>query len=75
MPGFCQTAGVKIMKLCAEYTGRKPDLDESDNSFKVTLYPKREGAISEVEEQILTLLKASAEPLKTKKISDALSIA
>ena len=66
---------VKILKLCAEYTGREPGLDESDNSFKVTLYPKREGAITEVEEQILNLLKASAEPLKTKEISDALSMA
>jgi len=66
---------VKILKLCAEYTGREPDLEELENSFKVTFYPKREGAISEVEEQILNLLKASAEPLKTKEISDALSMA
>jgi len=66
---------VKILKLCTEYTGREPDLTESENSFKVTFYPKREGTITEVEEQILNLLKASTEPLKTKEISDALSMA
>jgi ATP-dependent DNA helicase RecG len=30
----------KILKLCTEYTGKEPGLQELENSFKVTLYPK-----------------------------------
>lgn len=66
---------VKILKLCAEYTGREPDLTESENSFKVTLYPKRKAAIGKVEERILRLLRESGEPMKTREISVALGLA
>ena len=65
---------VKILKLCAEYTGREPDLNELENSFKVTLYAKREASIGKVEEQILKLLRVSGEPMKTKAISDAIGL-
>ncbi len=57
---------VKILKLCAEYTGREPDLDESDNSFKVILYPKRKATVGKVEEEILELLRTSGRPMKPK---------
>ncbi|MCG2775183.1 MAG: putative DNA binding domain-containing protein [Desulfobacterales bacterium] len=63
---------VKILKLCAEYTGREPDLTESENSFKVTLYAKRKATVGKVEEEILKLLRTSAEPMKTREISDAI---
>lgn len=66
---------IKILKLCTEYTGREPDLNESENSFKVTLYPKRKATIGKVEEQILKLLRTSAEPMKTREISVALGLA
>jgi len=65
---------VKILKLCTEYTGREPDLTESENSFKVTLYPKRKESVGKVEEQILTLLRTSAEPMKTREISNVLGV-
>ena len=66
---------VKILKLCAEYTGKEPDLTESENSFKVTLYSKRKESVGKVEDQILTLLRTSAEPMKTREISDTLGLA
>jgi predicted HTH transcriptional regulator len=50
------------------------NLTESENSFKVTLYPKRKESVGKVEEQILTLLRTSAEPMKTREISDALGV-
>ena len=65
---------VKILKLCTEYTGREPDLDESDNSFKVTLYPKRKAVVGEVEEDILNLLRTSGKPMKTREISAAIGL-
>ena len=65
---------VKILKLCAEYTGREPDLTESENSFKVTLYPKKKATVGKVEEEILKLLRTSAEPMKTREISDAIGL-
>jgi ATP-dependent DNA helicase RecG len=65
---------VKILKLCAEYTGREPDLYESENSFKVILYPKIKAVIGKVEEQILKLLRASAEPMKAREIGDAIGL-
>lgn len=66
---------VKILKLCAEYTGREPDLDESDNSFKVTLYPKKKAVVGEVEECILNLLRTSGKPMKTREIGAAMGLA
>jgi len=33
---------IKILKLCTEHTGHEPDLEELENGFKVTLYPRRE---------------------------------
>jgi len=66
---------IKILKLCAEYTGREPDLEELENSFKVTLYPKRETSVGKVEEQIFNLLSKSDKPLKTKEISTAIGLA
>jgi len=65
---------VKILKLCTEYTGREPDLDESDNSFKVTLYPKKMASIGHVEEMILKLLQTGGEPMRTREISDAIGL-
>ena len=65
---------VKILKLCTEYTGREPDLTESENSFKITLYPKKKTTVSKVEEGILKLLRTSAEPMKTREISIALGV-
>lgn len=65
---------VKILKLCTEYTGREPDLIESENSFKITFYPKRKTTVSKVEEEILELLRTSAEPMKTREISIALGV-
>lgn len=65
---------VKILKLCTEYTGREPDLTESENSFKITFYPKKKMPVSNVEEDILELLRTSAEPMKTRKISIALGV-
>jgi len=65
---------VKILKLCTEYTGREPDLDESDNSFKVTLYPKKMASIGHVEEMILKLLRTGGEPMRTREISDAIGL-
>ena len=65
---------VKILKLCAEYTGREPDLEELENSFKVILYPKRKASVGKVEEQILGLLRTSAEPMKTREISVAIGL-
>jgi len=64
----------KILKLCTEYTGKEPKLEEFENSFKVTLYPKEEKSISKTEVQILNLLKTSKEPLKAKEISDLLGL-
>ena len=65
---------VKILKLCAEYTGKEPDLEESDNSFKVTLYPKKKAVVGEVEEGILNLLRISGRPMKTREISAAIGL-
>lgn len=65
---------VKILKLCTEYTGREPDLTESENSFKVTLYPKRKATIGKIEKQIFKLLQKSGEPMKTREISDVLKL-
>lgn len=65
---------VKILKLCAEYTGREPDLEELENSFKVTLYPKRKATVGKVEEEILELLRTSGRPMKTREISDAIGL-
>jgi hypothetical protein len=56
-------------------TGREPDLDESDNSFKVTLYPKKKAVVGEVEEGILNLLRTSGKPMKTREISAAIGLA
>jgi len=66
---------IKILKLCTEYTGSEPGLEELENSFKVTLYPKREAAINKIEEQILNLLRTGDKPLKSKEISDILGLA
>ena len=65
---------VKILKLCTEYTGREPDLTESENSFKIIFYPKRKTTVSKVEEEILKLLRTSAKPMKTREISVALGV-
>ncbi|NQT09961.1 MAG: putative DNA binding domain-containing protein [Desulfobacteraceae bacterium] len=65
---------VKILKLCTEYTGREPDLTESENSFKITFYPKKKTTVSKVEEEILKLLRTSAKPMKTREISVALGV-
>ena len=65
---------VKILKLCTEYTGWEPDLEESDNSFKVTLYPKKIASIGNVEEKILKLLRTGGEPMRTREISDAIGL-
>ena len=64
----------KILKLCREYTGKEPDLKESESTFKVTLYPKGEKHINEIEAQILNLLQSNENPLKTKEISDLLGL-
>lgn len=66
---------IKILKLCTEYTGSEPGLEELENSFKVTLYPKREAATNKIEQQILNLLQTSDNPLKAKEISDNLGLA
>lgn len=66
---------IKILKLCTEYTGSEPVLAELENSFKVTLFPKKEVTISKIEEQILNLLQDSDNPLRTKEISDILGLA
>ena len=66
---------IKILKLCTEYTGTEPGLEELENSFKVTLYPKREAATNKIEQQILDLLQTSDNPLKAKEISDILGLA
>ena len=66
---------IKILKLCTEYTGSEPGLEELENSFKVTLYPKREAATNQIEQQILNLLQTSDNPLKAKEISDILGLA
>lgn len=66
---------IKILKLCTEYTGSEPVLAELENSFKVTLFPKKEVAISKIEKQILNLLQDSDNPLRTKEISDILGLA
>lgn len=65
---------IKILKLCLEYTGIEPGLEEFENSFKVTLYPKRAVAITKIEEQILNLLRTSDNPLKTREISNILGL-
>jgi hypothetical protein len=36
-------------KFFTEYTGKEPDLEEFENSFKVTLYPKKEQSIRNIE--------------------------
>jgi ATP-dependent DNA helicase RecG len=67
----------KILKLCTEYTGKQPDLQEFVSSFKVILYPKEQKTArdsSKIEEQILKLLQTSETPLKTKEISDSLGL-
>jgi len=64
----------KILKLCTDYTGKEPKLEEFENSFKVTLYPKGEKSIGNTETQILSLLRASTKPLKIKEISDSLGL-
>ena len=64
----------KILKLCTDYTGKEPKLEEFENSFKVTLYPKEEKSIGNTEAQILNLLQTSKKPLKTKEISDSLGL-
>ncbi len=66
---------VKILKLCREYTGQEPDLEELENSFKVTLYPKTKSMIDAVEKQILDLLKSSDNPLKSSEISSNVGFA
>jgi predicted transcriptional regulator len=66
---------IKILKLCTEYTGSEPVLAELENSFKVTLFPKKEATISKIEEQILNLLQHSDNPLRTKEISNILGLA
>ena len=66
---------IKILKLCTEYTGSEPGLEELENSFKVTLYPKREAATNKIEQQIFNLLRTSDNPLKAKEISDILGLA
>jgi predicted HTH transcriptional regulator len=66
---------IKILKLCTEYTGSEPVLAELENSFKVTLFPKKEVTISKIEKQILNLLQDSDNPLRTKEISDILGLA
>ena len=66
---------VKILKLCAEYTGREPDLEELENSFKVTLYPRKKAVVGEVEEGILNLLRTSGEPMKAGEIGAAIGLA
>jgi predicted ArsR family transcriptional regulator len=63
------------LKLCREYTGREPDLEELENSFKVTLYPKGKAVSDALEEQILYLLKSSDKPLKSKEISERVGFA
>ncbi len=65
---------IKILKLCTGYTGKEPDLEEFENSFKVTLYPKKEQSISNIEKQILSLLQTGKKPLKTIEISDSLGL-
>ncbi|MBW1804414.1 MAG: hypothetical protein JRJ85_27235, partial [Deltaproteobacteria bacterium] len=66
---------IKILKLCTEYTGHEPDLEELENGFKVTLYPKREVTPDGVEKQILDLLKSSDTPLKSRELSDRIGLA
>ena len=65
---------IKILKLCKEYSGREPGLEELENSFRVTLYPKADATINKIEEQILNLLRTSDNPLKTKEISNAIGL-
>ena len=65
---------IKILKLCREYTGREPDLEELENSFKVTLYPKSEKVHDAVEKQILDLLAVSDNPLKSRELSDQIGL-
>ncbi len=64
----------KILKLCTEYTGKEPALEEFENSFKVTLYPKPDTAVGNIEQEILNLLQTSEHPLKAKEISDSLGL-
>ena len=65
---------IKILKLCTEYTGKEPGLEDLENSFKVTLYPKGEIQLNRIEKQILDLLKSSENPLKSKEISQYINI-
>ncbi|MBU0567108.1 hypothetical protein KJ693_05650 [bacterium] len=65
---------IKILKLCTEYTGKEPKLDELENGFKVTLYPKREISLNKIEEQILNLLESSGKPMKSKEISQHVAL-
>jgi len=64
----------KILELCREYTGKEPDLEESESSFKVTLYPKSEKTINDIEKKILNLLHSREKPLKTIEITDLLGL-
>ena len=65
---------VKILKLCKEYSGREPMLEEFENSFKVTLYPKRKQALAEGEDQIVRLLQKNSKAMKSKEISDEIGV-
>lgn len=66
---------IKILKLCTDYSGREPSLEETSNTFKVTLYPKRTPTTNKNEEQILNLLKTSDKPLKAREISEIVGLA
>lgn len=48
---------IKILKLCTEYTGKEPRLDELENSFKFTLYPRKGMSLNKIEKQILKSFK------------------
>ncbi len=65
---------VKILKLCGEYSGREPLLEEREHGFKVTLYPRLEPVLNEVEKQILDALKGSDNPLKSIEIGERLGL-
>ncbi len=66
---------VKILKLCKEYSGREPVLEELEHGFKVTLFPKLESPLKAVEKQILDVLQRSGAPLKTIEISVRIGLA
>ncbi len=65
---------VKILKLCKEYSGIEPKLEELGNSFKVTLYPKRKQTITTIEKQILELLRIEGKALKSRAIGEKLGL-